>query len=95
MREELGFDGVVLTDDLAMDAVKAYADGGSVAVTALQAGNDMIVTTDFEAQIAQVLDAVADGTLDESAIDEACARVLRAKATRFVMPWEWEKEGAA
>ena len=95
LREELGFDGVVLTDDLAMDAVKAYADGGSVAVTALQAGNDMIVTTDFEAQIAQVLDAVADGTLDESAIDEACARVLRAKATRFVMPWEWEKEGAA
>jgi len=93
LRGELGFDGVVLTDDLAMDAVKAYAEGGSVAVLALRAGNDMIVTADFETQIAQVLAALADGTLDESVIDEACARVLRAKAARFVMPWE--KEGAA
>ena len=93
LREELGFDGVVLTDDLAMDAVKAYADGGSVAVTALQAGNDMIVTTDFEAQIAQVLTAVERGVISMETVDEACARVLRAKAARFVMPWE--KEDAA
>lgn len=91
LRGELGFDGVVLTDDLAMDAVKAYAEDGSVAVMALAAGNDMIVTADFEAQIAQVLDAVVDGTLDESVIDEACARVLRAKAARFAMPWEKEE----
>lgn len=91
LRGELGFDGVVLTDDLAMDAVKAYAEDGSVAVMALLAGNDMIVTAGFETQIAQVLDAVADGTLDESVIDEACARVLRAKAARFVMPWDEEE----
>ena len=91
LRGELGFDGVVLTDDLAMDAVKAYAEDGSVAVMALAAGNDMIVTADFEAQIAQVLSAIEDGTLDESVIDEACARVLRAKAARFAMPWEKEE----
>jgi len=91
LRGELGFDGVVLTDDLAMDAVKAYAEDGSVAVMALAAGNDMIVTADFEAQIAQVLSAIEDGTLDESVIDEACARVLCAKAARFAMPWEKEE----
>ncbi len=88
LRETLGFSGVVLTDDLAMDAVKAYAKDGRVAVLALQAGNDMIVTTDFETEIAEVLAAVADGTLDESVIDEACLRVLRAKAERFVMPYD-------
>lgn len=93
LRGELGFDGVVLTDDLTMDAVRAYVENGSVAVQALLAGNDMIVTADFEAQIAQVLAALEDGTLDERVIDEACARVLRAKAERFVMPWE--KENAA
>ena len=93
LREDLDFDGVVLTDDLSMDAVQAYADDGSVAVLALLAGNDMIVTADFETQIAQVLSAIEDGTLDERVIDEACARVLRAKAARFAMPWQ--KEDAA
>ena len=93
LRDELGFDGVILTDDLSMGAVQAYAEGGSVAVLALRAGNDMLVTADYESQIARVLDALADGTLDESVIDEACARVLRAKAARFVMPWQ--KEDAA
>lgn len=88
LRGKLGFDGVILTDDLAMEAVRAYAADGRAAVLALQAGNDMIVTTDYEGQIAEVLDAVADGTLDESVIDEACLRVLRAKDARFAMPWE-------
>ena len=88
LRGELGFDGVILTDDLDMDAVQAYAEDGSAAVLALLAGNDMIVTGDFEPQIAEVLSAAADGTLDERVIDEACLRVLRAKEARFAMPWE-------
>ena len=79
LREDLGFTGVILTDDLAMDAVKAYAADGSAAVLALQAGNDMLVTTDFETQYDQVLTAVKYGTLDESLIDAACTRVLLAK----------------
>ena len=93
LREELGFDGVILTDDLAMDAVKAYAEDGSAAVLALLAGNDMVLTADFETQIPQVLAAAQDGTLPERVIDEACLRVLRAKAARFVMPWDTEGEG--
>lgn len=79
LRQELGFDGVVLTDDLAMDAVEAYAADGSVAVLALLAGNDMILTTDYVPQIAQVLAAVESGVIDEARIDEACTRVLRTK----------------
>lgn len=79
LRGELGFDGVVVTDDLAMDAVKAYADNGSVAVLALQAGNDMIVTTDYWTQIPQVLEAVQTGEISESEINDHVFRVLRAK----------------
>ncbi|MBQ5799552.1 MAG: beta-hexosaminidase, partial [Oscillospiraceae bacterium] len=52
---------------------------GSVAVLALLAGNDMILTTDYAPQIAQVLAAVESGVIDEARIDEACTRVLRAK----------------
>jgi beta-N-acetylhexosaminidase len=76
LREELGFDGVVMTDDLAMDAVAAYAQDGAVAVMALTAGNDLIVTTDYRTQIPKVLEAVETGTLDEETIDTACRRVL-------------------
>ena len=76
LRDELGFDGVVMTDDLAMDAVAAYSTDGAVAVMALQAGNDLIITTDYRTQIPKVLEAVENGTLSPDTIDAACRRVL-------------------
>ena len=79
LREELGFDGVVMTDDLAMEAVSAYARDDAVAVMALEAGNDLVLTTDYRTQIPKVLDAVENGTLEEAVIDAACRRVLRWK----------------
>ena len=76
LREDLGFDGVILTDDLAMDAVSQYAQDGSAAVLAVLAGNDMVVTTDFETQIPQVVAAVENGIIPEAQIDQSVARVL-------------------
>lgn len=81
LREELGFEGVILTDDLAMDAVKQYAEDGSAAVLALQAGNSMIVTTDFERQISEVLAAIENGELSEEIIDNA---------VRYVLYWKYD-----
>ena len=86
LRETCGFEGIAITDDLAMDAVQAYAKDGAVAVMALQAGNDMIITTDYRTQIPAVIAAVQDGTLDESVIDNACLRVLRCKDTFLRIP---------
>lgn len=79
LREELGFEGVVMTDDLAMEAVSAYAGDGAVAVMALEAGNDLVITTDYRTQIPKVIEAVENGTLEESVIDAACRRVLNWK----------------
>ena len=76
LRVDLGFEGVILTDDLAMKAVKQYTKDGSAAVLAILAGNDMIVTADFAAQIAEVLAAVNDGTIPTELIDSAVYRVL-------------------
>lgn len=81
LRNELGFEGVILTDDLAMDAVKQYADNGEAAVLALKAGNSMIVTTDFETQIREVLTAVERGELTEELIDSA---------VRYVLYWKYD-----
>jgi beta-N-acetylhexosaminidase len=45
----------------------------------IQAGNDLVVTTDYRTQIPRVIQAVRDGALEEGLIDEACLRVLRWK----------------
>lgn len=79
LRTELDFDGVVMTDDLAMDAVAAYAEGGAVAVMALQAGNDLVITTDYRSQIPKAIEAVKTGTLSEETIHTSCRRVLQWK----------------
>lgn len=79
LRDDLGFDGVVMTDDLAMSAVKEYAKDGAVAVMALQAGNDLVVASDYRAQIPRVIQSVKSEELEEAVIDEACSRVLRWK----------------
>ena len=76
LRTELGFGGVAMTDDLAMEAVAAYAADGAVAVMALEAGNDLIITSDYRTQIPRVIEAVESGALSGDAIDTACRRVL-------------------
>ena len=79
LRTELGFDGVAMTDDLAMDAVAAYSEDGAVAVMAIQAGNDLVITTDYRTQIPKAIEAVENGTLSTETIDTACRRVLQWK----------------
>lgn len=76
LRQELDFDGVVMTDDLAMKAVADYAKDGAVAVMALAAGNDLLITGDYRSQIPKVLEAVENGELSETAVEGACRRVL-------------------
>ena len=76
LRDSLGFDGVILTDDLIMDAIRDYTGGENAAVLAVQAGNDMLTSSDFLTQYNAVLAAVRDGTIAQSAIREAAVRVI-------------------
>ena len=70
LRQEWGFDGVVMTDWNATMGNRASS------AAALRAGNDMVVTPDFEKQIPLVLEAVEAGRIEESMLDEAVRRVL-------------------
>ena len=79
LRDELGFDGVIMTDDLIMEAITDYTGGESAAVLAVQAGNDMLVSSDFVTQYNAVLNAVKDGTISEERIRESAVRVVRWK----------------
>lgn len=80
LREELAFDGVILTDDLYMDAIQDFTGTEAAAVAAVLAGNDMLCCTDFEVQIPAVLEAVKDGRISEEQIDASVLRILKWKA---------------
>lgn len=83
-RDELGFDGVAITDDMGMlqaSGESALSDPVVNAVRALQAGNDMVlIVLSSTAQTAPaivdgVIAAVEDGSLDSGRLDEAAQRV--------------------
>ena len=76
LRGELGFTGVIMTDDLAMDAITQYTNGSSPAVEAVLAGNDLLLLTDYQTGHALVLQAVKDGTIPMETLDKAVTRVL-------------------
>lgn len=84
LRDELGFEGVVLTDDLFMGAIRKRFTTGEAAVRALDAGADMVLLCHNQAEQGAALDAVRDavrkGTLSEERLDEAVGRVLALKA---------------
>ena len=79
LRNDLGFGGVIITDDLYMDAISSYLGNEDAAVKAVLAGNDLICTTDFETQIPAVIEAVKDGTISEEQINESVYRILKLK----------------
>ena len=79
LRDELGFDGVVVTDDLSMGAIVDYVDAAGAAVAAVEAGNDLLCCTDYETQLAAVISAVESGRISVERIDESTLRILLLK----------------
>ena len=79
LREELKFSGIIMTDDLAMDAVKGYVENGQAAVQAVLAGNDMIISSDFVQQKSEVINAINNGKIPEERINLAVRRILACK----------------
>ena len=87
LRDELGFTGIAVTDDLEMDAITEYTGGNSPAVSAILAGNDMLTIGDsmIEDTIVSVKNAVSDGTVDEDLINRAVMRILAWKYAKNMM----------
>lgn len=79
LRDKLDFTGVIMTDDLAMDAVEKYSTNNEAATAAVLAGNDLIITSDFLKQKQEVVDAVNSGKIPESQIELAARRAIAMK----------------
>ena len=84
LREELGWDGVVVTDSLDMGALAGY-DIGEVCVKYLKAGGDiMLGIPDLAAALTALETAVTEGRLTEQRIDESALRVLMLKLSHGI-----------
>ncbi len=80
LREELGFEGIIITDSLSMGAIVNEYETGEAAVKAVEAGCDMLLMPkDVKRAVEAIKKAVEDGRISQSEIDERVRRILIAK----------------
>lgn len=79
LRGEMGFEGVIVTDDLVMQAITDQYGAGEAAVLAVLAGNDLLCSTEYAVQYEAVYAAVLDGRIDIDTLNNAVRNVLEWK----------------
>lgn len=82
LRNDLNFTGIIITDDLDMGAV---SNDKNATIKALQAGNDLIIITDYQYSISSIKQALKDGIISESMLDNAVVRILAWKYYKGLM----------
>ena len=76
LRNELNYSGLILTDDLSMDAIKKYSGDESPAVLAFNAGNDILLTSEYETHLKAVIKAAKNEKISIDTINKACRRII-------------------
>lgn len=79
LREELGFEGVVMTDDMDMAGLADFISQEEAGLAALKAGNDLVLSSSYANQIPTVITAVKNGEYSEDALDASVMRILKLK----------------
>ena len=79
LRNDFKFDGVIMTDDLIMDAITEFTGDEAAAVTAAKCGNDLLCCSSVETQYPAVLEAIQNGEIPESQVDASVKRILKWK----------------
>lgn len=79
LRDELNFDGVVMTDDMDMAGLADFISQEEAGLAALKAGNDLVMSSSYQEQIPAVIQAVKEGDFSEKELDASVARVLHWK----------------
>ena len=74
LRNELKFDGIIMTDDLEMDAINKYVKNSTL--EALKSGNDLIMVSDYETSYKEIKNALDNKEISESLIDKAVIRTI-------------------
>lgn len=77
LRTNLKYNGLVITDDMDMDAVGTYEEAY---IKAVNAGNDMLIVSDFEKALNEITGGINDGSISESTVNTAVERIMRVKS---------------
>lgn len=90
LRDEMGFQGVIMTDSLTMDALTAYYTEGPAAALAIEAGCDLLMGASTPADVATMVEgikqAISSGALTWNRINESVRRVLMMKYEMGLLP---------
>ena len=80
LRGQMGYNGIVITDAVNMEAITGFYNSDKAAVLAVTAGADMILMpADYNTAYTGILNAVNDGTITEERINESVTRIVKAK----------------
>ncbi len=86
LRTEVGFEGLVITDSMQMQAITDRYTSGEAAVAAIEAGVDVILMPDnLAGAVRGLLEAVEDGRLSEARIDQSVYKILETKAEAGIL----------
>jgi beta-N-acetylhexosaminidase len=93
LREEMGYQGLIITDALDMDAIDTAYSYPEAVVKAIQAGVDLVISAHIglesqQAAIQSVVDAVNNGVISEARINESVVRILAAKEKYGILDWK-------
>ena len=80
LRNELGFKGVIMTDDMDMAGLADFISQEEAGLAALKAGNDLILSSSYQDQIPYILQGIEQGSYSEEALNQSVYRVLKMKS---------------
>lgn len=83
LRDELGFQGVIMTDSLTMEGITAYYSPGQAAALAIEAGSDLLMGASTPAGVATMIEGIKQdinaGNISIQRIDDSVRRILLLK----------------
>lgn len=95
LRDELGYDGVVIADALMMKAIRNHYTSGEAAIMALEAGCDILLMPyDYREAFDGIIGAVKSGRISEARIDQSVKRIMKLKERYAMRAQRWWQTGA-
>jgi len=90
LRNELGFQGVIMTDSLTMESITAYYSEDQAAAVAVEAGSDLLMGASTPADVASMIQgikqAIDSGKISQQRIDDSVRRILMLKFQMGLLP---------